>query len=91
MRWQDQFAADSRHLTLCFIVDIELTKQNVDLVVQPTNIKKKNTKMEEFEACNLTKEKSICVFLLHIESMPRIMHPDVWTRVKAENVSIRHV
>ena len=36
-------------------------------------------------------QKTICVFLLRIASMPSIMHPDVWTRVNAENVSIRHV
>ena len=46
---------------------------------------------ESLKASNLTKKISICVFLLHIASMPRIMHPDVWTRVNAENVSIRHV
>ena len=46
----------------------------------------------EFEGMQLDqKKKIIYVFLLFTESMPRIMHPDVWTRVKAENVSIRHV
>ena len=37
------------------------------------------------------KKALICVFLLHIASMPCIMDLDVWTRVNAENGSIRYV
>ena len=56
------------------------------------NCKRKEKMEESLKACNLTKiKKSICVFFLHIASMPRIMHLDVWTRVNAENVSIRLV
>ena len=42
----------------------------------------------EFEGM---KKESICVFLLHTPGMPHILHLDVWTRVNAENVSVRHM
>ena len=74
-----------------FIVDNWTYQQNFDLVVQPTNIKKERKNGREFENMQLDGKKGTCVFLLHIASMPRIMHPDIWTRVNAENVSIRYV
>ena len=92
MHWQDQFPADPCHLTLSFIVD-NWTYQTKFWPCRPANnyINKTKGKMEEsLRACNLTK-KCICVFFLHIASMPRIMHPDVWRRVNTQNVSIRHV
>ena len=74
-----------------FVVD-NRTYQTKFWPCRPANKhQQKDRKMEEFEGMPLEQKKSICVFLLHIASMPRIMHPDVWTRVNAGNVSIRHV
>ena len=92
MRWQDQFLGDPCHLTLCFIVD-NWTYQTKLWPCRPANKhqQKERKKWKRVWRHATWPKKSICVFLLHLASMPRIMHPDVWTRVNAENVSIRHV
>ena len=79
MHWQDQFPRDPCHLSLCFIVDNWTYQTNLWPCRPANKHQQKKGKMEKsLKACNLTKEKSICVFLLHIESMPRIQ----WNQAK---------
>ena len=62
MHWQDQFPVDPRYLILCVIVD-NWTKQNFDLVVQPTNISEKKGKNgREFEGTQVVKKKAFAYF-----------------------------
>ena len=93
MHWQDQFPVDPHHLLNAVFYSRQLNLPNKALTLSSSQqtSKKKGKNGRECENMHLDEKKSICVFLLHIANMPRIKHPDIWTRVSAENVSIWYV